>query len=369
MKFNEFVENLSNYEAGKPIELVVREFGIRKQDVLKLASNENPFGTSEAVQEAIAQNAACAHLYPDDSMYELKGALASKFGVEPQNIIIGAGSDQIIEFALHAKLNSRHAILQAGVTFAMYGIYASHCEAKVYKTNAQKHDLAELLKIYNAHRDEISVIFLCVPNNPLGECLDAEAVYEFASSVDEDTLLVIDAAYNEFAAFKDERKKLDPKLLIGNFKNVLYLGTFSKVYGLGGMRVGYGIAPRVIISALYKLRPPFNITTLSLAAAIAALKDEAFVQKSLQNNAAQMNRFEDFARERNLEFIPSYANFITFKLSLPLDSSELCEQLLRRGIIIRNLKSYGLNAVRITIGTPEQNDRVFGTLGEILSGY
>jgi len=217
MKFNEFVENLSNYEAGKPIELVVREFGIRKQDVLKLASNENPFGTSEAVQEAIAQNAARAHLYPDDSMYELKGALASKFGVEPQNFIIGAGSDQIIEFALHAKLNSRRAILQAGVTFAMYGIYASHCEAKVYKTSAQEHDLAELLKIYNAHRDEISVIFLCVPNNPLGECLDAEAVYEFARSVDEDTLLVIDAAYNEFAAFKDERKKLDPKFLIQNF--------------------------------------------------------------------------------------------------------------------------------------------------------
>lgn len=369
MKFNEFVENLSNYEAGKPIELVVREFGIRKQDVLKLASNENPFGTSEAVQEAIVQNAACAHLYPDDSMYELKGALASKFGVEPQNIIIGAGSDQIIEFALHAKLNSRRAILQAGVTFAMYGIYTSHCEAKVYKTSAQEHDLAELLKIHNAHRDEISVIFLCVPNNPLGECLDAEAVYKFVKCVDENTLVVIDAAYNEFAAFKDERKRLDPKLLIQNFKNVLYLGTFSKVYGLGGMRVGYGIAPRQIINALYKLRPPFNITTLSLAAAIAALKDEAFVQKSLQNNAAQMSRFEDFARERNLEFIPSYANFITFKLSPPLDSSELCERLLRRGIIIRNLKSYGLNAVRITIGTQGQNDRVLGTLGEILSGY
>ena len=135
------------------------------------------------------------------------------------------------------------------------------------------------------------------------------------------------------------------------------------------MRIGYGIAPRVIISALYKLRPPFNITTLSLAAAIAALKDEAFVQKSLQNNAAQMSRFEDFAHEQSLEFIPSYANFIMFKLSPPLDSSELCDRLLRRGIITRNLKSYGLNAVRITIGTPEQNDRVFGTLGEILSGY
>ena len=133
--------------------------------------------------------------------------------------------------------------------------------------------------------------------------------------------------------------------------------------------MGYGSARGVMISAVYKLRARFNITRLSRAAAIAALRDEGGVQKSLQKNAAQMSRFEDFARERNLEFIPSYANFITFKLSLPLDSSELCEQLLRRGIIIRNLKSYGLNAVRITIGTPEQNDRVFGTLGEILSGY
>lgn len=366
MKFNEFVENLSNYEAGKPIELVVREFGIDKDDVIKLASNENPLGTSKKVQKAIEKNARNAHLYPDDSMFELKGVLAKFYNVGEKNIIIGSGSDQIIEFALHAKTSAKTAILTAGVTFAMYGIYAAHCESKVYRTKSQMHDLAEFLEIYNAHKDEIGVIFLCLPNNPLGECLDAKEVYEFIRKIDENVLVVIDGAYNEFATYKDKNKEIRPEFIVKNFKNVLYLGTFSKLYGLGGMRIGYGVADENIINALYKLRPPFNVTTISLVAALAALKDEKFVKETLKNNFKEMKKYEKFADENGINFINSYTNFITFVFDEMFDSTAISNALLKKGIIVRNLKGYGLNAIRITIGLPKQNDKLLKTLEKYL---
>ena len=341
MKFNENLAGLVNYEAGKPIELVVREFGIEAKDVIKLASNENPFGTSPHVVEAIKSAASNAFLYPDDSYF-----------------------DQIIEFCLHAKANPKSAVLMAGVTFAMYEIYAKQVGAKIYRTRSQEHDLAEFLEIYEAHKDEISVIFLCLPNNPLGECLDTKEVYEFLKRIDEDVLVVLDCAYNEFAKFKDAKKGIEPSEIL-KFKNVIYLGTFSKAYGLGGMRVGYGIAKESIISELGKLRAPFNITTLSLKAAIEALKDEEFVTKTLENNLKQMARYEAFAREADIEFIPSYTNFITFKFD-KLSASEISQNMLKKGIILRDLKSYKLNAFRITIGQSWQNDRVFEELKQNL---
>ncbi|ENF9331327.1 aminotransferase class I/II-fold pyridoxal phosphate-dependent enzyme, partial [Campylobacter jejuni] len=169
MKFNEFLNHLSNYEPGKDIEVIAKEYGVK--EVIKLASNENPFGTPPKAIECLRQNANKAHLYPDDSMIELKSTLAQKYKVQNENIIIGAGSDQVIEFAIHAKLNSKNAFLQAGVTFAMYEIYAKQCGAKCYKTQSITHDLNEFKKLYEAHKDEIKLIFLCLPNNPLGECL------------------------------------------------------------------------------------------------------------------------------------------------------------------------------------------------------
>ena len=264
MKFNENLANLVSYEAGKPIELVVREYGIDAKDVIKLASNENPYGTSPAVVKAVGEIVNKMHLYPDDSYFELKAALASKFGVSEKSIVIGSGSDQIIEFAVHAKANAKRGILTAGITFAMYEIYAKAAGAKVFKTKSKEHDLGEFLQIYKAKKDEIGVIFLCVPNNPLGGCLYAEEIYKFLEQIDPDTLVVIDGAYQEFAKFKDAKKEIRPRELIAKFPNAIYLGTFSKAYGLGGMRVGYGIGEENVMSELGKLRAPFNITTLSL---------------------------------------------------------------------------------------------------------
>lgn len=369
MRFNEELAHIATYQAGKPIEEVVRNFGLREQDIIKLASNENPYGTSARVAQVIKDNAHKAHLYPDDSMYALIEQLCAHYGIANTECIIGAGSDQIIELCMHAKAHKGSKILTAGVTFAMYGIYAKHIGAEIIKTPSQTHNLAQFYELFVQHRPD--VIFLCVPNNPLGECLGRDEVYEFIDRVgkesDGETLVVLDGAYQEFAAHKDVSKRICPRELVSRFSHVIYLGTFSKAYGLGGMRVGYGIARKEIIQALYKLRAPFNITTLSLAAACAVFDDMEFVEHAIVSNFIQMRRYEEFAESKGIAYIPSYTNFIAFMLEKPYDSSAICDRLMRAGIIIRDLASYGLNAFRITIGTQEQNDRVLSALGEIFS--
>ncbi len=364
MKFNKHLQDIVTYEAGKPIELVVREFGVSPSEIIKLASNENPFGCSKKVQEAVREIIPNMSLYPDDSMWKLKHAISNRFSVKDDNIIIGAGSDQIIEFAMHAKSSKDGSILTNSVTFAMYEIYAKHVGAKVIKTSSMQHDLNEFYELYQKHNPDI--IFLCTPNNPTGDAIDSDDMTRFLKKIDSDTLVVVDGAYIEYGAYKDKSKAISVKELIWQFDNVLYLGTFSKIYGLGGMRVGYGVASADIIKILYKLRPPFNITTLSLEAASVALSDEQFIQECLVSNFSQMKRYENFALKNNIKIINSYTNFITFLLSERYNSSDLAYFLLKKGMIIRDLKGYGLNAVRITIGKPAQNDIFFKLMSEYL---
>ena len=364
MQFNQVLDNVTTYEAGKPIELVVREFGVNPNDVIKLASNENPYGTSPKVVEKIKGLVQNMFIYPDDSMYELKEALANKFDVTSKHVIIGSGSDQILEYCVHAKCEKDSKILMAKTTFAMYEIYGKQTGAKIIKTADDQHNLEQFSKLYKEHGAD--VIFLCLPNNPLGECLDKDDVYAFLETVDKETLVVVDGAYQEYAAFKDEKKRIVPKDLIANFPNAIYLGTFSKAYALGGMRVGYGIAQPEIINAFYKLRAPFNITTLTLAAAIEALKDEEFVNACIAKNFEEMTRYEDYATSRGFEYIPSYTNFITIKFDDKFVSKTVAQKLLERGVIVRDLTGYGQNAIRITIGRNEQNTKVFEQLDEVL---
>ena len=363
MKFNEVLDGVKTYEAGKPIELVVREYGVDPKNIVKLASNENPYGTSPKVRQAVVDIADKMFLYPDDSMYVLKEGLAKKFGVNEEEIIIGAGSDQVIEFAVHAKLNANAKVLMNSVTFAMYEIYARHVGAEIIRTHAREHDLEEFYQLYLEHKP--AMIFLCTPNNPTGDAIDAQKLKEFIAKIDKETLVVVDGAYMEYAAYKDEKKSVSPKELVEEFSNVLYLGTFSKAYGLGGMRTGYGIANVDMISAFYKLRPPFNITTLSLEAATVALEDEAFVKSSIEKNFEQMKRYEIFAKEEGVEIIDSYTNFVTLCLNDKQNSSEISLSLLKKGMIVRDLRGYALNAIRVTVGTDSENDRFFELFREV----
>jgi len=364
LKFNKKLENIATYEAGKPIELVVREFGIEPKEIIKLASNENPYGCSVKVQRAVSEILPHMAMYPDDSMMKLKEGLVKRFNIANENVIIGSGSDQIIEFLMHAKADETSKILINSVTFAMYEIYAKHVGAEIIRTFSQEHDLEEFYKLYREQNPDI--IFLCVPNNPTGDALDAKAVMEFIAKIDSETLVVVDGAYMEYAAYKDEAKEVIPKELIEKFDNVIYLGTFSKAYGLGGMRVGYGISRADIIKELYKLRSPFNITTLSLEAACVALEDEEFVNESIALNFEEMKRYEEFAKEQKIDIIESYTNFVTLCFNDNRNSTQISDALLRRGMIVRNLSGYGMNAIRVTVGTKEQNNRFFELLAELL---
>ena len=355
----EKLKNLKTYEAGKPIELVVREYGVKPEDIIKLASNENPYGPSPKAIQKVKEIANQMHRYPDDSFFELKDALSEKFDIKNSNIIIGAGSDQVLEFAVHA-VNPKK-VLMSGITFAMYEIYSKQVGAQILKTPSNSHNLDEFREIYKKEKPQI--IFLCVPNNPLGECLDSKDVFEFLDEIDEDTLVIVDGAYQEFASYKDKNKEIKPKDIL-KYPNVLYTGTFSKAYGLGGMRVGYGIANEYIIKNLHKLRPPFNITTLSLAAAIEALKDEEFVKMGIKKNFEEMQKYVEFAKENSLSYIESYTNFIVLYVK---NSTQIAQNLLKKGIIVRDMASYGFDALRITIGTPTQNDIVLKTLKGMIS--
>ncbi len=364
MKFNKVLDNCKVYEAGKPIELVVREYGVAKEDIIKLASNENPYGTSPKVIKKIQELASSMFMYPDDSMYELKEALGNKFNVQSSNVIIGAGSDQILDFCVKSKCSHGSKVLMSNITFAMYEIYAKQAGAIVLKTKNDEHNLEQFLEMYKEHKPDL--IFLCLPNNPLGECLSKDEVYAFLDQIDSNTLVVVDGAYQEYASYKDAKKHISADDLISKYPNCIYLGTFSKAYSLGGMRTGYGIATNEVIQALLKLRPPFNITNLSLAAAIEALKDEDFVQDSIKKNFIEMSRYEEYVQKKGFSYIPSYTNFITIKFDNKFLSSEVAQALLQKGIIIRDLSSYGLNAIRITIGTRNQNTKVFTLLDEVL---
>ncbi len=364
MRFNPELDNITVYEAGKPIELVVREFGIKPEEIVKLASNENPFGCSPKVTEAVSGIIGKMARYPDDSMYKLKAGLAKRFGVSDRQVIIGAGSDQVIEFAVHAKASHGSKVLMNSITFAMYEIYARHVGAEVVRTASQEHDLDAFYALYLEHRPEI--IFICTPNNPTGDAIDAETLTAFLEKIDNETLVIVDGAYMEYTKAKDPSKAVEPADLVGRFENVLYLGTFSKAYGLGGMRTGYGIASEGVIEALYKLRPPFNITTLSLEAASVALEDETFVSESIAKNFSEMKRYEAFAREMGISYIESFTNFVTLCLNDDQNSSLLADALLKKGMIVRNLSGYGLNAIRVTVGTPRENDRFFELARELL---
>ncbi|MDR2638466.1 MAG: histidinol-phosphate transaminase [Helicobacteraceae bacterium] len=362
MQFREELEKIRTYEAGKPIELIAREFGVADNEIVKLASNENPFGTSPKVKAKIAELIGKMHRYPDDSYFALKTALAAKYGVENGNIIIGGGSDQIFEFITHALLERGDIVLQNKISFAMYAIYAAQVGAQTIRTDTNRHDLNAFEKLLI---ENPKLIYICSPSNPYGDALDKEDIFTFLQKVSDQTLVVIDAAYMEYAAFKDKRKLIEPKELTDRFPNAIYAGTFSKAYGLGGMRVGYAIAQKGIIEALHKIRAPFNITTLSLAAAIEALNDQAFVAKSAEHNFKEMARYEAFAGEFGLTYEPSYANFIALLFSKDRSASAAANALLKRGMIVRDLASYDLNAIRVTIGLESENDRFFELFREL----
>jgi histidinol-phosphate aminotransferase len=359
-KLNPTLETLPVYQPGRPIEEVARELGIPAKQIIKLASNENPFGPSPKALAAIQEAAKHLHLYPDGNAFYFKQKLAAKLGVEPANLILGNGSNEIIEFLGHALLGPGDDIVVSEYCFAIYPIVAKMLGANVISVPAKNygHDLPAMLK---AITPRTKAVFVANPNNPTGTLASNEDVLALVSGVPAHAVLVMDEAYIEFL---ERPLDLIPLIKLGQKQNLILMRTFSKIYGLAGTRVGYGIAHPQFITALEKIRQPFNINSLAQAGGLAALDDDEHMRKTRENNAVGKKYLETELAALGCETVPTAANFILVRVG---DGQRVFEQLQKQGVIVRPMGGYKLpEFIRISIGTPEENARCVSSLKKIL---
>ena len=335
MNLNPYLKGLPVYQPGRPIEEVARELGIPADSIIKVASNENPFGPSPLAVAAMQKAIAGVHLYPDGNAFYLKQKLAAKLGIEPANLILGNGSNEIIEFVAHALLGPGDNVVVSQFCFAIYPIVAKMFGADVITVPARAygHDLPAMLR---AITPKTKIVFVANPNNPTGTLALREEVISFVNDVPDDVLLVMDEAYIEFL---DDPVDLISLIRLGTRKNLVLMRTFSKIYGLAGLRIGYGIGNADLVAAFEKIRQPFNANLMAQAAALAALDDDAHVRRTRQNNAMGLEFFSRAFREAKLEFVPSYANFILVRVG---DGQKVFEAMQRQGVITRPTGGYRL---------------------------
>ena len=360
LPLNPFLTNLPVYQPGRPIEEVARELGLPADGIIKIASNENPFGPSPRAVTAMQKALAGVNLYPDGNAFYLKQKLAAKLGVEPSNLALGNGSNEIIEFVGHALLAPGTDVVVSQFCFAVYPIVTKLFGANLVTVPAKDyaHDLPAMLK---AITPQTRIVFVANPNNPTGTLAPREELIQFVNQVPDDVLLVMDEAYIEFL---DDPPDLIPLVRLGARKNLILMRTFSKIYGLAGLRIGYGIANTELISALEKIRQPFNINLLAQTAALAALDDGGHVRKTRQNNFAGLEFFERAFHDLKLEFVPSHANFILVRVG---EGQRVFEAMQKQGVIVRPMGGYQLPGwIRISIGTPQENERCLGTLRSVV---
>jgi histidinol-phosphate aminotransferase len=356
LKINPALKNLPVYQPGRPIEEVARELGLPAASIIKLASNENPFGPSPLALAALQKAVVGVNLYPDGNAFYLKQKLAAKLGVEPANLVLGNGSNDIIEFVAHALLAPGVDVVVSQYCFAIYPIVTKLFGANVITVPAKDygHDLTAMLK---AITPATRVVFVANPNNPTGTLVPREELIQFVNDVPDDVLLVMDEAYIEFL---DDAVNLVPLIRLGARKNLVLMRTFSKIYGLAGLRVGYGIATAEFISALEKIRQPFNLNLLAQAAALAALDDEEHVRKTRANNFSGLEFFQRAFRALKLEYVPSAANFILVRVG---EGQRVFDAMQKLGVIVRPMGGYLLPEwIRISVGTPQENERGLNAL-------
>jgi histidinol-phosphate aminotransferase len=360
LPINPNLKNLPTYQPGRPIEEVARELNLPANEIIKVASNENPFGPSPLAIAAMQKAIAGVNLYPDGNAFYLKQKLAAKLGIEPSNLILGNGSNEIIEFVAHALLAPGNDVVVSQFCFAIYPIVAKLFGANLVIVPAKNygHDLPAMLR---AITPKTKIIFVANPNNPTGTLAPREEVIQFVNDVPDDVLLVMDEAYIEFL---DDAVDLVSLIRLGARKNLILMRTFSKIYGLAGLRIGYGIGNPELVSALEKTRQPFNINSLAQAAALAALDDDEHVRKTRSNNFAGLEFFRRVFRDLKLEFVPSFANFILIRVG---EGQKVFDAMQKQGVIVRPMGGYQLPEwIRISIGTPEENERCLDVLKKSL---
>ncbi len=349
------VDTIQPYQGGKPIEEVQRELGI--VDIIKLASNENPLGPSPLAVQAIAKSASQVHLYPDGNAYYLKKELAARIGISPDHLILGNGSNDVLQLVAEAYIAPGDEVIYAAGAFVVYSLVTKLCGATAVVV-PMVNDTHDLTAMAGAVTDKTKVIFIANPNNPTGTMVTASETAGFIERVPDDVLVVFDEAYCEYVARSDYPRTL-PYVLKG--RNFVITRTFSKIYGLAGLRIGYGIAPPGLVETLNRVRQPFNCSLVGQAAARAALKDTAHVKESQRSNAAGKAFLYRAFNDMGLRYIETEGNFIM--LHVEPSGAEITDALLKQGVIVRPMAGYGYpNAVRVTIGTQQENERFIKAL-------
>jgi len=353
------IAGLAVYEPGRPIEEVARELGLRPQTIIKLASNENPLGPSPKAVAAMRWALASAHLYPDGGGFYLRQRLAKHLGVRPENLALGNGSNEIIELLFHAFVAPGDHVVYAERSFAVYALCAKLFQAQpvVVPMKNHTHDLDAMLAAINGRT---KLVFIANPNNPTGTRVSNEALDRFLSRVPARTIVALDEAYYEF--LDDPPRTL--RHIQGGMPNLIAMRTFSKIVGLAGLRIGYGVAGAEMVGLLNKVRQPFNVNAIAQAGALAALGDRAHIERTRRLNRQGLKYLEGEFRKLKLEFIPSEANFICVRVG---DGAKVFNALQRRGVIVRPMGGYAMPEwIRVTVGTMTENRRFIRELARIV---
>ncbi|NWG87747.1 MAG: histidinol-phosphate transaminase [Hydrogenophilaceae bacterium] len=356
----EHIRAIAPYQPGKPIAELAREMGLAEAAIVKLASNENPLGISPKARAAIAGALDELALYPDGNGFELKSAIARKYGVGLDRIVLGNGSNDVLELAARAFLTAQGSAVYSQHAFAVYPLVTQSIGATGIEAKAKDfgHDLSAMLA---AIRPDTRIVFIANPNNPTGTLLDSDALHGFLKKVSPEVLVVLDEAYVEFLPEERRTPSVD---WLKEFPNLLLSRTFSKAYGLAGLRVGFALASPEVVDLMNRVRQPFNVNSLALKAAAAALDDHAFLAESKRVNDEGMLQLTGGFKRLGLDYIPSSGNFVAVKVG---DAGRVFQGLLKQGVIVRPVANYAMpEYLRISIGLPEQNARCLTALAEVI---
>ncbi len=362
MQAPEYVRRIAPYLPGKPTAELAREFGLAERDIVKLASNENPRGPGAGVRAAIAAAVADLSRYPDGNGFELKAALATRHRVAADQIVLGNGSNDVLELVTQAFLRPGDHAVYSRHAFAVYPL-ATQARGATGVEIAARHFGHDLPAMRAAITPTTRVVFVANPNNPTGTWLAPAAIEAFLDGVGDEVIVVLDEAYHDYLDPADQTESAE---WIGRHPNLVVTRTFSKAYGLAALRVGYGVMHAKVAGMLNRVRQPFNVNGLAQAAAVAALADTAYVEESRRLNREGMRALEQGFAALGLAWLPSHANFILVKVG---DAGRIYQRLLEQGVIVRPVANYALPEwLRVTIGVPAENSRFLAALASALAG-
>ena len=355
-----YIKKLKSYKPGKPIEEVQRELGL--DNIIKLASNENPLGPSPKALSAIQNSMIESHRYPDASGYELRKKLSNRFNVNINNVVLGSGSEGIMSTIMRTFLLNDDELVSAQNSFIGFRVLANASGNKIHWVPMKNHHY-DLESMADKITDYTKIVYIANPDNPMGTYITRKEFDAFYSHVPERVLIILDEAYFEYA----ENREDYPDSMTYRYDNVITLRSFSKAYGLGGIRIGYGFAHEELISNLLKVKTPFEPSALAQVAGHAALDDSGFLSKTVETNERGMNYLREQLEIIGVKYIPSVANFITTIWDSESRATELTKELLKKGVIVRQLNSFGWPAyIRISIGLEKENYRFINALKETL---